>query len=139
MTATLPLTSYNHVSITVCDIERSEAWYRDVLGFQLAFTEEHPDGGGHAQVMIRPDSMLFLGIHHHDANESEDFAEHRTGLDHVGIGVPTREDLESWAGHLDSHGVRRSELVDGKIGDTSYTVLSFRDPDNIALELIWMG
>ena len=139
MSDTPALTGYHHMSITVCDLDRSEAWYRDVLGFQFGFTEEHPDGGGVAKVMVRPDTMLFLGLHHHDANGSEEFGEHRTGMDHVGISVANRDDIDTWAEHLDRHGVRRSEPADGKIGDTSYAVLNFRDPDNIALELIWMG
>ena len=139
MSDTPALTRWHHMSITVSDIDRSEAWYRDVLGFQFAFTEPHPDGGGHAQVMVRPDTMLFLGLHHHDANGSENFGEHRTGLDHIGIAVDNREDIDRWAEHLDRHDVRRSEAVDGKIGDAAYTVLNFRDPDNIALELFWMA
>ena len=139
MSDTPALTRWHHLSITVCDIDRSEAWYSDVLGFQFAFTEEHPDGGGHAQVMVRPDSMLFLGLHHHDCNDSAQFGEHRTGLDHIGIAVDNREDIDRWAEHLDRHGVPRSEPVDGKIGDAAYTVLNFRDPDNIALELFWMA
>jgi catechol 2,3-dioxygenase-like lactoylglutathione lyase family enzyme len=138
-TAVPPLTSYHHISLTVCDVDRSEAWYRDVLGFQRGFVETHPDGAGHAVVMIRPEASLFLGLHHHDANGSEDFAEHRTGMDHLGIRVESREDLDRWAEHLDRHGVRRSEPVDGTIGDVSYSVLNFRDPDNIALELIWLS
>jgi len=138
MTDTPALTRYHHLSITVCDVDESMAWYRDVLGFQFAFTEKHPDGGGLAHVMMRPDTYLFLGIHHHDANGSEEFGEHRTGLDHIGIAVENRDDLDRWAEHLDRHGVRRSEPVDGIIGDTPYSVLNFRDPDNIALELIWM-
>jgi catechol 2,3-dioxygenase-like lactoylglutathione lyase family enzyme len=83
--------------------------------------------------------MLFLGLHHHDCNDSAQFGEHRTGLDHIGIAVDNREDIDRWAEHLDRHGVRRSEPVDGKIGDAAYTVLNFRDPDNIALELFWMA
>jgi glyoxylase I family protein len=138
MTDTPALTRYHHLSITVCDVDKSVAWYQDVLGFQFAFTEEHPDGSGLAHVLMRPDTYLFLGIHQHNDNASEAFGEHRTGMDHIGIAVENREDLDRWAEHLDRHSVRRSDPVDGKIGDTPYAVLNFRDPDNIALELIWM-
>ena len=31
---------------------------------------------------------LAFALHRHDANEGETFAETRTGLDHVGLGVP---------------------------------------------------
>ena len=138
MTDAPPLAGYHHLSITVRDLARSQAWYEDVMGFQYLFTENHPDGGGHAAVLIRPGSPLMLGLHHHDANSAEEFGEHRTGLDHVGITVAAREDLDVWAEHLESHGVTYSKPVDGAVGDAVYAVLSFRDPDNIALELIWM-
>jgi catechol 2,3-dioxygenase-like lactoylglutathione lyase family enzyme len=128
MSDTPPLNRWHHMGITVRDIDKSEAWYRDVLGFDYAFSEDHPDGGGFAKVMVRPDTMMFLGLHHHDANGSEEFGAHRTGLDHVGIQVDNREDIARWAEHLDRHGVSRSEPVDGKLGDAAYTILSFGTP-----------
>lgn len=133
-----PLTGYHHLSLTVCDVDRSEAWYRDVLGFERAFVETHPDGVGYAVVMTRPGTPLFIGLDHHEASEGEIFAEHRTGLDHFAIGVDRREDLDRWAEHLDHHDVVRSKIEDGTIGSMTFAVLNFRDPDNIALELIWM-
>jgi glyoxylase I family protein len=133
-----PLTHHHHLGLTVCDVARSEAWYTEVLGFRRAFVEPHHDGPGYAVVMNRPGTSLFIGLDHHQSNEAEDFAEHRTGLDHLAMGVEHREDLDRWAGHLDRHGVRRSKIEEGAIGPMNYAVLNFRDPDNIALELIWM-
>jgi catechol-2,3-dioxygenase len=88
--------------------------------------------------MTRPGTALFLGLDHHDANAAEQFAEHRTGLDHLAIGVPLREDLDRWATHLDRLGVRRSPIEEGTVAGMDFAVLNFRDPDNIALELIWL-
>ena len=133
-----PLTHYHHLGLTVRDIERSEAWYGEVLGFQRDFVEPHPDGVGYCIVMSRPGTSLFIGLDRHEANEAEDFSEHRTGLDHLAIAVERREDLDRWAEHLDRLGVRRSEVEDATLGPMTFAVLNFRDPDNIALELIWM-
>ena len=133
-----PLTHYHHLGLTVSDVERSEAWYGAVLGFQRAFVETHPDGAGHAVAMTRPGTSLFIGLHHHQGKGAGDFAEHRTGLDHLAIGVERREDLDRWAEHLDGHAVRRSAIEECTIGPMTFAVLNFRDPDNIALELIWM-
>jgi hypothetical protein len=47
-----------------------------------------------------------------DANEGELFRESRTGLDHPGFVVPTRDDLLAWQEHLESHGVVRSDTAD---------------------------
>lgn len=73
-----------------------------------------------------------FGIHQHPNPESSDaFNELRPGLDHVGFGVPSRTDLEQWQKRLDDLGISHGGIVDAPYGSG----LSFRDPDNIALEL----
>ena len=55
--------------------------------------------------------------------------------------MPSRADLEAWQGHLEANGVVRPERADkpltlSPIIDAHYaSVLVFRDPDNIQLEL----
>jgi hypothetical protein len=55
--------------------------------------------------------------------------------------VPARTDLQRWQEHLERHGVVRAEAADkpltqSAISDQPYgSVLVFRDPDNIQLEL----
>ena len=131
------VTGYHHMGLTVCDVDRSEAWYGSVFGFQRAFVEPHHEGTGFAVVMNIPGTSLFLGLDQHDAHEGEPFAEHRTGLDHLAIGVARREDLDTWVGHLDGLGVAHSPITDITEPFPAAT-LCFRDPDNIALELMWM-
>ena len=128
-----PLSHFHHVGLTVRDVKRSEAWYREVLGFQRAFVEPHHGGTGHTVVMIRPGTAL----DHHDDKDGTVFDERRTGLDHVSMAVERREDLDRWAEHFDRLGVARGDVTDGKIGPVTFATLSFRDPDNIQLELIW--
>ena len=54
---------------------------------------------------------------------------------------PPDDDLELWQAHLESNGVQRTEKADqpltqSPIADEPYaSVLVFRDPDNIQLEL----
>jgi glyoxylase I family protein len=80
-------------------------------------------------------------LHEHEANEREPFSPSRIGLDHVGLLVPGRADLEAWQAHLEENGVARAAAVDrpltqSPIADRPYgSVLVFRDPDNIRLEL----
>jgi len=82
-----------------------------------------------------------FALHRHEGNGQERFAETHTGLDHVGLAVATRADLERWQEHLTGHGVQRSPQADrpltqSPIVDEPYgSVLTFRDPDAIALEL----
>ena len=124
----------HHVSITVTDVEASEAWYRNVLGLERVMVEPHD--GGHAVVLNRPGTPLFLGIHHHEANDSERFSETRTGLDHLAFHVEQRSELNSWAQHLYSLGVPYSPIVEST-EPFPYALIVFRDPDNIQLELMW--
>jgi catechol-2,3-dioxygenase len=131
------VTGYHHLGLTVCDVDRSEQWYGRVFGFQRAFVEPHHEGTGYAVVMNVPGTSLFLGLDKHDAHEGEQFAEHRTGLDHLAICVATREALDTWVGHLDALGVEHSGITDISEPFPAAT-LCFRDPDNIALELMWM-
>jgi catechol 2,3-dioxygenase-like lactoylglutathione lyase family enzyme len=80
-------------------------------------------------------------LHHHDTNDANPFAETTTGLDHAGFAVASRADLEAWQTHLEANGVTRSDTADkpltqSPIADEAYgSVLVFRDPDNIQLEL----
>ena len=60
------------------------------------------------------------------------FHEDRVGLDHVSFVVKSRDELEAAATLLDSRGIAHGGIKD--IGPAH--ILEFRDPDNIALELL---
>jgi glyoxylase I family protein len=130
------ISSIHHISVTVTDIERSVPWYCDVLGLEKLMEEQHPDGGGYAIVLGKPDWSMCVGLHVHDANEAERFAESRTGLDHVGFLVSSHAELEAWESRLTELGVEHSPINDEMEG---FGVLVFRDPDNIQLELMSIG
>lgn len=131
------MTGYHHLGLTVNDIELSEAWYGKVFGFQRAFVEPHHGGTGYAVVMNLPGTSVFMGLDKHEAHQDEQFAEHRTGLDHLSFGVASREDMDRWVEHLDALGVEHSAVTD-MTDPFPVATLCFRDPDNIALELTWM-
>ena len=50
--------------------------------------------------------------------------------DHLTFGCAGRSELEEWERHLNKLGITNSGIVDAPYGSG----LSFRDPDNIALE-----
>jgi len=135
------VTGYHHFAPTVSDVEASAQWYERVFGMtRVPVTFPHHGGeqGGYAVVLTEPRSGIVLGLHHHDANPGQAFEEQRTGLDHMSFAVASRADLDAWATWLDSQGVRNSGVVD--TGDpVPYSVVVFRDPDNIQLELIYMA
>jgi glyoxylase I family protein len=102
---------------------------------------EEAHEGGIGKLLADEQMGLVIVLHHHDGNERERFAEARTGLDHIGLNVPSRTDLEAWQSHLEAHGVMHAAAADkpltqSPIADRPYgSVLVFRDPDNIQLEL----
>lgn len=126
----------HHIGLTVSDVETSEGWYERVLGLTRAFVEPHHKGTGHAAVMHRPGSSLFVGLDKHEANRRERFDECRTGLDHVSFHVPDRAALDAWVDHLDQQGVSHSGITEAT-QPFPFAIVVLRDPDNIQLELIW--
>ena len=118
----------HHVAVTVTDLEASEAWYNRVFDVKPVLSE---DTGPFRHVVYQLGETLF-GIHGFpELTSVEPFDERRPGLDHVSFGVATRAELVEWSARLDELGVPHGEIVDASYGSG----LSFRDPDNIALEL----
>jgi glyoxylase I family protein len=124
-----PITAVHHLSLTVTDLDASAAWYREVFGLQQVMEETHE--GGRALVFMQPETGVFLGLHAHDHNDGRPFGESRTGLDHVSFAVGSRDDLAGWEKALRDRGAVVSPISDQRWG----SVLVFRDPDNIQLEL----
>ena len=130
----------NHVALTVSDLDASIDWYSRAFG--ISYRMDAPHEGGFAKLLADDAFELVFVLHRHDVNEGELFRESRTGLDHVGLGVATRHDLVAWQDHLEAQGVVRADAADkpltqSPIADESYgSVLVFRDPDNIQLELV---
>lgn len=117
-----------HVAVTVTDVEASTEWYNRVLGTKPVLDE---DTGPFRHVVYALGNTLF-GLHSFPALTSEEpFDERRPGLDHVAFGVASRAELSGWAARLDELGIAHGEISDAGYGSG----LSFRDPDNIALEV----
>ena len=131
------LTGVQHLGLTVRDIVASEAWYTRVLGLVRAFVEPHSTGDGHAVVMTRPGTGVFLGLDHHPDADREMFNPLRTGLDHVAFAVASREDMDTWISHLDAIGVVHDALLESA-EPLPHALVMLRDPDGIAIELFWL-
>jgi glyoxylase I family protein len=126
----------HHVAVTVTDLDASRQWYRRLLGTEPVLDEAVPALLGHQQgfhhvVFALPGGAL-LGLHGHDATPRGDrFVEFHPGLDHVAFGCADRSQLEQWQARLDGLGIEHGGIAE----DANGFGLSFRDPDNIALEL----
>ena len=128
------LTGVSHIELTVRDADRSASWYEQVLGMQrMELPEEYTNESVPAREvnMMHPTAGLVLSLIQHESGEDGDFSELRVGLDHLALAVESRSELEKWVAHFDGHGVQHSAINDRPFG----SVLVFRDPDNIQLEL----
>ena len=125
----------HHVALTVSDLDVSRPWYRELFGADPVMDEMEDAGTYHHAVWAFPNGTL-LGIHQHrKASSDEPFDELRPGLDHVGFTLNDRDELEGWRLRLDELGVKHGGIVEASYG----AGLSFRDPDNNALEFFVMG
>lgn len=125
-----PFPGIGHVAVTVSDLTRSVPWYAALFGSEPVLDEDVVPGEFHHTVFAFESGQLF-GLHQHAVGIAGAFDERRAGLDHVGFAVSTRAELESWESRLDELGIKHGGIVDAHYGSG----LSFRDPDNVALEL----
>ena len=135
------VTGFHHFSLTVSDVEASADWYERVFGMgrvPMSFPHHGAEEGGYAVLLMDPRSGIAIGLHHHNANPGKNFHESQTGLDHISFGVAERADLDTWVSWLDNLGIKNSGVTDTD-NPVSYSVVVFRDPDNIQLELFHMA
>ena len=115
----------DHASLSVTDLDRSELFYTEVLALiRLA-------DFGTARILLHRPTSFILALVRHDAAYGDQFTELRTGLDHLGFAVTSRDELEAWERRLQELGVEYTPIRDMEFG----AHLNFRDPDHIALEL----
>ena len=126
------LTGIHHLALTVTDVERSAAWYIELLSMVQVVGEDTDDV--RYRVLAHPASGMVIGLRQYPvAGAGDRFDEMRTGMDHVAIGVESVDDLTAWEARLKKLGITYTPATKTPIG----TVIVFRDPDNIQLEF-WL-
>jgi catechol 2,3-dioxygenase-like lactoylglutathione lyase family enzyme len=124
-------TGVNHIILTIGDVDRSRAFYRDVLGCEVADIGDNPAYGfyfavGGVEFYVGPSRQPIAG---------DRFSEFRIGLDHLAFTVPDRATLDAWAARLIAAGVETNGVE--QFAPTGNYYIAFRDPDNIQLEF-WL-
>jgi catechol 2,3-dioxygenase-like lactoylglutathione lyase family enzyme len=143
------LNAVHHLGLTVAEIERSIAFYRDVLGMTLHRRRPHVDNDyvalqtGYAGVVLNvasfkvsEDSPVSLEVvqYMNHAGPPAETATNRSGNSHLCLTV---NDLRAAFADLTAKGVRfKSEPVTITAGpNTGGLVVYFYDPDGYTLEL----
>lgn len=142
------ITKAHHTGFTVRSLERSIAFYRDLLGFEVAFQWNpkaryigelvgYPDVDLHAAVLRIPGSDVFLELLEYRgiAAEAVDMANGNIGNGHIAFNV---DELDALYERLSKAGVRSvSPPVTPTVGpNAGGRAVYLIDPDGFRVELI---
>ncbi|HEU5083560.1 MAG TPA: VOC family protein [Acidimicrobiales bacterium] len=131
----MPITSgFNHVATLTTDLDRFAAFYGEVFGAEVTFRMEaegdHPRmfildmGGGAALNVFEVPAEDIIGERRRLGG--------RGAIDHFGIAVPSRAELEQVRDRLASAGADIGEIQ--MLGGDTWS-LFFRDVDGMELEV----
>jgi catechol-2,3-dioxygenase len=117
-----------HLAVTVRDLDASAPWYERLFDESPILDE---DTGPFRHVVWNLGGQTLFALNQFaDPVKDSKFNERQLGLDHVAFACADRGEIEQWRDWIDN-----LEIENGGIVEASYgSVLSFRDPDNIALE-----
>ena len=121
-----PKTRIGHVHLTVSDLDRALAFYRDALGFEVT-------------ARYGPDAVFLSagGYHHHiglntwAGRDAPRPAPGTTGLYHFAILFPDRATLAAAVRRVRDHGIPLQGASDHGVSEAIY----LRDPDGNGVEL----
>ncbi len=121
-----PSVRIGHVHLKVADLERSLAFYRDVLGFEL--TQRY---GRDAAFVSAGGYHHHIGLNTWESRGGRPAPPGTTGLYHVAVLYPTRAALADALRRLIAAGVPLEGASDHGVSEALY----LRDPDGNGLEL----
>ncbi|GAA3221742.1 VOC family protein [Dactylosporangium siamense] len=121
------LSGFHHVKLPVADLDRSRAWYGEVLGLhvEIEFIE---DGVLRGLALADPTGSLRLALRL-DPERSAALA----GFDPVALAVPSRAAVQAWQHRLDELGQAHGGVVTGHNGGS--VLIGLHDPDGIEIRL----
>jgi glyoxylase I family protein len=140
MSSSLQVGAPHHVRLTVTDVARSQAFYTEVFGFEVALDEppsDDPDGlvsdalqGG----VVLINAGVMIGLRPVDAAHADDrFDPFRVGLDHLSFAVDSRADLDAARVLYEERGIEHGPIRE--VPAMGLAFLAAFDPDGIAVEL----
>jgi len=130
MDMTMTIRGVDHIGFTVADLDRTTEWYCGHLGFEPLLRYTNDAIGAEVQILRRPDHPLRLSFRRYENGDTDRFSEFRVGLDHFALGVADAAELAEWQVRLEAAGI-----TCGRTDLPGLSIITFRDPDNIQIEL----
>ena len=121
-------TRVGHVHLKVSDLERSIAFYRDVLGFHVTLRY-----GENAAFMAAGSYRHHLGLNTWESLGGAPSPKKNAGLYHAAFVYPDRAALGAAVGQVRASGVNIYGAADHGVSQAVY----FDDPDGNGIELYW--
>ena len=129
------LSGVDHVGLSVTDLDRSIAFYRDELGGLLVVPPFDGDRGFSGRMTVLLLGLTILDLYEHAANDGEMFEPSRTGLDHLALAAESYDEVDAWVRWLESRGIPHSEVRDS---NGFGALFDFVDPDGIQIEISFL-
>jgi catechol 2,3-dioxygenase-like lactoylglutathione lyase family enzyme len=128
----MQLRGLHHVTAIVADLDRTTAFYRDVLGLALTAEEDNPDDPGSrhfwfGDIQGAPGTLVSFM----EYPQMDEAREGRGGVHHFAFAVGSADEQIAWRDYLRARGVPCSEVFERGRFKSIY----FRDPDGNLLEV----
>jgi glyoxylase I family protein len=128
----LRIAGLHHITLLCADLERSVAFYRNLLGMSVVKQTVNEDDR-HARHLFFGDPQgtpgtLITCLEYPDLDEG---TVGRGSTHHFALAVETEEELAAWRDYLISRGISATEVLDRSFFKSIY----LRDPDGHIVEL----
>jgi glyoxylase I family protein len=132
----LRIAGLHHITLLCADVERSMAFYRNVLGMRLVKQTVNEDDRGARHLFFgdeegRPGTLITC-LEYPDLDEG---TVGRGSTHHFALAVESEEELAAWRDYLVSRGIPATEVMDR----TYFKSIYLRDPDGHILEIATAG
>ena len=129
----LRITGIHHITVICANLERSVAFYRDVLGLRLIKQTLNQDDRNARHFFFSGDALGAPGtvITCMEYPYMEEGTVGRGSTHHFALCVESDDELEGWRRYLESRGVGSTQVLDR----TYFKSIYLRDPDGHVIEL----
>ena len=126
------ITGIHHVTLLVEDLNRSVAFYRNVLGLRLVKQTVNEDDQGARHLFFgdeegRPGTLITC-LEYPDLDEGK---VGRGSTHHFAFSVETQAELEAWKHYLGEKGISTTDVMDRE----DFRSIYLRDPDGHIVEI----